>query len=155
MKEKIKTWKEIQEIVDSIRDEKIIVTSNGSFDVFHVGHLKSLQQAKSLGDVLIVCLNSDNSIKEYKSKDRPINPQEARAELLAGLECVDYVVIFEQTNPCKLFEIIKPHKHVKSKSGFTGVERETVESNGGEIILVDDAEGYSTTKILEKLKNSK
>lgn len=149
---KIKKIHEIKEIADKIRKHKTIVTTNGAFDILHIGHLKSLREAKKLGDILIVCLNSDKSVKGYKSKDRPINSQKDRAEILAEFECVDYVVIFNEQAPCKILEIIKPHRHVKSKSGFKGIETEVVESNGGKIILMDDVKGYSTTNILKKLR---
>jgi len=152
MENKIKTQEEIKRIVDKIRNEKTIVTTCGAFDILHLGHIKSFREAKSLGDILIVCLNSDTSIKEYKSKDRPINKQNIRLKNLSNLEFIDYVVIFNETDPRNILEMIKPHKHVKSKSGFKGIERDTVKKNGGEIILVEDLPGYSTTKIIEKLK---
>ncbi|GAG14983.1 unnamed protein product, partial [marine sediment metagenome] len=99
---KIKTFEEIKEIAPKLKSEgKKIVTTNGSFDLLHIGHVKSLQKAKEYGDILIVGLNSDSSIKQYKSKDRPIVGQKERAEMLAALECVDYVVIFDETDPRK------------------------------------------------------
>jgi len=156
MRTKIKTREEIEIICNKIRNRKRIVTTNGSFDILHMGHVKSLKQAKSYGDVLIVCLNSDKSIQEYKSKERPIIPQLQRAEMLESLECVDYVVIFNETNPNKILDIIKPHAHVKSKSGYKGLEESTIKKNKGKIILIDDIPGMSTTNmIFEILKKEK
>ncbi len=150
--DKIKTLEEIKEIAEKLRKEgRKIITTNGSFDVLHRGHVWSLQKAKEYGDVLIVGLNSDRSIKQYKSEDRPIVPQNERAEMLAALECVDYIVIFDETDPRKLLGVIKPDFHVKSKAGFKGIEKEVVEKNNGKIILLDDIESFSTTKIIEKI----
>lgn len=153
MKNKIKTKKEIGIICNNLRKEKkIIVTTNGAFDILHVGHVRSLKKAKSFGDVLIVGLNSDSSIRRYKSLDRPIIPQEDRAEMLASLECVDYVVIFDELDPRKFLQAVKPNFHVKSKLGFKGIERGVVESNGGKIILLEDIPGISTTDLIKKIK---
>ena len=149
---KIKTRKEIKEMAERLKKEgKKIVTTNGSFDILHIGHIKSLQKAKEYGDALIVGLNSDSSIKKYKSKNRPINSQNYRAEMLAALECVDYITIFDETDPRELLRIIKPHFHVKSNSGFKGIERDVVEENGGKIVLLEDLEGISTTNLIEKI----
>jgi len=156
MKSKIKTQEEIREIVENIRKKnpKIkIVTTNGSFDILHAGHIKSLREAKSYGDILIIGLNSDSSIKSYKSKDRPIIPQKERAEMLAALDIADYVVIFNEPDPRELLKVIKPNFHVKSKSGFKGIERDVVEKNNGKIILIEDVPGISTTQIVAKIKS--
>jgi len=156
MDSKIKTREEIKGIVENLKEEgKKIVTSNGSFDLIHIGHIKSLQQAKKQGDILIVGLNSDSSIKQYKSPNRPINSQQDRAEMLAALECIDYVTVFDELDPRELLKVIKPHFHVKSKSGFKGIEKETVEENGGKIILLEDIPGKSTTNLIEKLFSTK
>jgi D-beta-D-heptose 7-phosphate kinase/D-beta-D-heptose 1-phosphate adenosyltransferase len=152
---KIKSREEIKAIVENIRKNqkgKKIITTNGAFDILHTGHVGCLDIAKSLGDYLIVGLNSDASIKRYKSKDRPIIPQHFRAKMLSSLQVVDYVVIFDEDDPRELLGVIKPDIHTKSKSGFKGIEREVVESNGGKIFLVDDVPGLSTTFILERLK---
>ncbi len=161
--EKIKTRSEIQEIVSGLRAKNPgmkIVTSNGCFDIIHAGHAYSLAKAKSYGDVLIVGLNSDDSVRKYKSSDkRPIIPQQQRAQMLAALESVDYVVIFDETDSRALLSVIKPDFHVKSKSGFVARpgfvdcnERGVVESNGGEIVAIDDIPGISTTEIVKRMK---
>lgn len=159
---KIKTREEMGEIVKTFRKENPlskIVTTNGAFDIMHVGHVYSLEKAKSYGDILIVGLNSDSSIKKYKSPDRPIIPQQYRAEMLASLNIVDYVVIFDETDPRELLKVIKPDFHVKSKSSFKspelefkdGVERETVEALGGKVILIEDIPSISTSQIIKKI----
>jgi len=149
---KIKTREEIASLIDELRKKnKKIVTTNGTFDILHVGHLDNLFKAKSYGDVLIIGLNSDTSVKQYKSPDRPINSQEDRATLLAALSCVDYITIFDEATPNELLKIIKPDFHVKSGVAFTGVERKTVEENGGKIILLEHVPEKSTTNIIERI----
>jgi rfaE bifunctional protein nucleotidyltransferase chain/domain len=152
---KIKTKEEIARIVTILRETNQniqIVTTNGAFDLIHAGHVRTLQKAKSFGEVLIVGLNSDSSIKAYKSPLRPIIPQLERAEMLAALEVVNYVVIFDETNPIELLKLIKPNFHVKSKAGYKGFEGEVVESNGGRIILLEDIPGFSTTNLIQRIK---
>lgn len=152
MEDKIKNREEIRQIAEDLRrNHKVIVTTNGSFDILHVGHVKSLNLARQQGDYLIVGLNSDSSIRGYKGPNRPINNQEDRAYLLSALECVDYIVIFDEPDPREFLGAIKPHYHVKSKSGYKGTEREVVESNGGQVVLLEDLPGYSTTTLLNKL----
>lgn len=155
MNPKIKTVKEIQEIVETLRRKNpniTIVTTNGAFDILHAGHAKSFVEAKSHGDVLIVGVNSDASIKRYKSPHRPIIPEQDRAEMIAALQVVDYVVIFDEDDPRNLLDVIKPNKHIKSKAGFTGIEKETVEKHGGKIILIEDIPGISTSQIIKKIR---
>ncbi len=160
---KIKTRSEIQQLVSDFRaknHEVKIVTSNGCFDIIHAGHVHSLVKAKSFGDLLIVGLNSDESVRKYKSSTkRPIIPQQQRAEMLAALEVVDYVVIFDETDSQALLSVIKPDFHVKSKSGFIARpgfvdcnERGVVESNGGKIVAIDDIPGFSSTTIVKRIK---
>ncbi len=156
MKNKIIPLDEIEEKVKNIRKSNSdikIVTTNGAFDILHIGHVKSLEEAKSFGDLLIVGLNSDSSIKGYKSPLRPIIPQKERAEMLASLEVVDYVAIFDELTPINFLSKVKPNIHVKSKSGFKGIETKIVEKNGGKIILTDDILGISTTEIINRIKN--
>lgn len=140
--------------IDKIDKTKIIVTTNGAFDILHIGHIRLLEEAKMLGDTLIVCLNSDDSIKKYKAKDRPKMPQNERALIIDSLRCVDYVIIFNEPDPNKILDKIKPNIHVKSVSGYKGIEKETVEKNGGGIILIPDIPNHSTTNIINKIKNS-
>jgi len=151
---KIVSFLDIEKISSELKKQgKVIVTTNGAFDILHYGHVMSLEKAKSYGDILIIGLNSDSSIKQYKSLDRPIISQEYRAKMLASLEIVDYVVIFDETNPIKFLSYVKPNFHVKSKLGFKGIEKDIVEKNNGKIILIDDIPGISTSEIINKIIN--
>jgi rfaE bifunctional protein nucleotidyltransferase chain/domain len=154
---KIKTIKEIEEIAGKLRKQKKkIVSCNGSFDLFHIGHLRFLQESKDQGDILIVGLNSDSSIKRYKSPTRPIVAQEYRADILSALDCVDYVVIFNETNPIKLIQAIKPNVHCNGEEyGEDCIESAIVKKNGGKIHLIKKLKGFSTTELIEKIKTIK
>lgn len=156
MKQKIIDREKISVLAKRLKEEgKKIVTTNGSFDILHAGHAEYLQEAKKQGDVLIVGLNSDSSIKAYKSKDRPIIPQEQRALMLAALQSVDYVVVFDETDPIKLLSEIKPDVHVNgAEYGEDCIEAGIVKKNGGRIHLIPRYNGLSTTQILEKISNS-
>ena len=116
MNKKIKTQPVIVKIVRNLKKQgKIIVTFSGSFDILHIGHVKSLEEAKKQGDVLIVFLNSDVSVRGYKGQKRPIIPQESRAEMLAALECVDYVVLFDELNVKKIISKINSFKRFSTR----------------------------------------
>ena len=134
---------------------KTIVTTNGSFDLLHIGHVTMLQEAKALGETLIVGVNSDRSIRRYKGKSRPICPEAHRAGMLAALECVDYVTIFDELTPIELLKILQPHIHVNSpEHGNDCVEREVVEQHGGRIHLSALVDGMSTTELLRRVSDS-
>jgi len=132
------------------RDGKKIVFTNGCFDILHLGHIRYLEKAKSFGDVLIVGLNSDESVKRLKGKDRPVNSQYDRAYLLAALESVDYVTIFGEDTPYELLETIRPDILVKGGdyAGKEVVGRELA----GQLRIVEFVEGRSTTGIIEKMR---
>jgi D-beta-D-heptose 7-phosphate kinase / D-beta-D-heptose 1-phosphate adenosyltransferase len=135
---------------------KRVVFTNGCFDLLHAGHVKYLQKARSLGDLLILGLNSDSSVRRLKGEKRPLIGQAERAHILAALDCVDYLVIFEEDTPIRLIEALKPD--VLAKGGdYTPdsvVGRDVVESSGGRVELVEFIDGKSTTNIIEKiLKN--
>ncbi len=149
-KNKVKTQKEIAKIVKGLkRKNKKIVTCNGSFDILHQGHLQRLREAKRQGDILIVCLNSDKSVRAYKGSGRPINSQAVRANNLTDLEYVDYVVIFNEINPKKILSKIKPDIHCVGRDwGKDCVEREVVEKNGGEIYVCKWLKGFSSSKLI-------
>jgi len=155
MKEKIKTEEEIKEIAENLKKEsKIIVTTNGSFDILHYAHINLLEKAKKEGDCLIVLLNSDSSVRKNKGENRPIIPEQERAKMLAALECVDYVVIFGEDKPLNLLEIIKPNKHVKGGSFIPGrvkEEADLLSRWGGEFKNFELEEGFSTTNIINKI----
>lgn len=151
---KIKTRDEIRKIAEDLRKQgKKIVTTNGSFDLLHIGHVTYLKEAKKLGDVLIIGLNSDSSVKQYKSDKRPIVPENDRAEMLAALEFVDYVVIFSETDPRELLKAIKPDIHVKAADYTMDqiIEKAVVEENGGKVILLPLVKGKSTTNMINKI----
>ncbi|MBI2110058.1 adenylyltransferase/cytidyltransferase family protein [Candidatus Woesearchaeota archaeon] len=141
---------EVETLANRLREKsKKIVTTNGSFDILHEGHFYFLREAKEQGDVLIVGLNSDSSVRKNKGLGRPINNQEIRALNLTKLEYVDYVVIFYETTPNELLKKIKPHVHVNGEEyGNNCVEAPVVRQYGGRIHLVRRIEGYSTTRII-------
>lgn len=153
MNKKIKSLEEIVEISNSLKKQnKVIVTTNGSYDILHAGHVWSLQDAKDQGDILIVGLNSDKSVKAYKSSDRPIIQEEYRAEMLAALECVDYVFIFDELNPINFVNKIKPNIHANSADyGEDCVEKDAVVTNGGKLYLLKKHDGISTSNIIDKI----
>ena len=150
----IKTFQEISKISNEcrIKNRKIVFT-NGCFDIIHYGHIKYLEAAKSLGDILILGLNSDKSVTSLKGDDRPINIQDDRAYILAALEAVDYVVIFDEDTPYNLIKKIKPNILVKGSdySGKNVVGEDLVE----ELVLVEFIEGRSSTNIINKMKKDK
>ncbi|MFH1780842.1 MAG: HAD-IIIA family hydrolase [Candidatus Nealsonbacteria bacterium] len=153
IKIKIKTQKEIVEIIRQLKkNKKKIVTYNGSFDILHLGHIKSLEEAKQQGEVLIVPLNSDKSVKSYKGPNRPIVRENERAQTLAALSCVDYVVIFNEINPKEILNKIKPDIHCHGADwGKNCIEREIIESNGGKIHILKTVPGLSTTGLIKKI----
>ncbi len=151
---KIKSRDEIRQTLAELRAAgKTVVTCNGSFDVFHTGHLKFLQEAKAQGDVLIVGVNSDDSIKRYKSPDRPIIGENDRAEMMAGFECVDYVTVFDETDPRELLETIRPNVHVNgAEYGADCIEAPLLRKLGARLHLIKSYGGLSTTEIIERIK---
>lgn len=146
---------ELQEVVKKLKDDnKKIVVTNGCFDILHAGHVRYLKESKKYGDVLIVGLNSDSSVKALKGPERPINNEMDRAEVLSGLESVDYVVLFSEKSPVKLLDTIKPDIYTKGADYTveTLPEADIVMKNGGEIKFIKLVEGKSTTKIIDKIK---
>lgn len=140
------------EILAGLKDSKIIFT-NGCFDIVHRGHLSYLNKAKELGDILIIGLNSDSSVRSLKGANRPINNLESRAFMLSNLACVDYVVGFEDETPLELIKAIKPDVLVK---GGDYKDKKVVGSEyAKEVVLIDFIDGYSTTKIIESIKGAK
>ncbi|MBL7206836.1 MAG: adenylyltransferase/cytidyltransferase family protein [Candidatus Aenigmarchaeota archaeon] len=151
---KIKTLDQLEKIVGILKNEgKTIVTTNGVFDILHVGHVRYLQEAKSTGDVLIVGLNSDESVKKIKGPKRPIVPEEERLEMLTALDCVDYVFTFSETTPHTYLEVIKPHIHVKG-GDYTPervIERTLLEKINAKLYLANNIQNKSTTNIVKKI----
>lgn len=157
-KGKILSEDEIVAIAQRLRNEgKSIVTTNGSFDIFHYGHVMLLDEAKRQGDVLIVGLNSDASVRAYKGPDRPINNESSRAGVLAAMEAVDYVFLFDDTTPNRWLERVKPDVHCNSSEyGTDCVERPILDKIGSKLHLVgrERNDGLSTTDIIRKLNAS-
>lgn len=139
------------------REGRRIVFTNGVFDLLHFGHLQQLKQARAFGDVLIVGLNSDASVKQLgKGPERPLMPQAARQALLEELRCVDAVVVFEEPTPLELIQQLQPDVLVKGAdyADKAVVGREEVESRGGKVVLVPLEAGYSTTELISRLARS-
>jgi len=136
------------------RNGKRVVFTNGCFDLLHPGHIKLLEAARSMGDALVVGLNSDDSVRTLKGAGRPVIPEQERAEVLANLECVDAVVVFNELTPQKTVAALLPDILVKGGDwpGNQIVGREEVEAAGGEVVLIDVVEGHSTTEILRKIR---
>ena len=129
-----------------------LVFTNGAFDIMHAGHVTYLQFAREQGDALCVGLNSDASVKRYKGEKRPINPQQDRARVLAALECVDYVVIFDEDEPKELIGEILPDVLVKGADWAHYVSgRDIVEANGGRVVLANMVEGRSTSNMIGRI----
>jgi D-beta-D-heptose 7-phosphate kinase/D-beta-D-heptose 1-phosphate adenosyltransferase len=145
--DKVRYWKEL---------EKKIVFTNGCFDILHAGHVHLLTEAKSLGDRLLIGLNSDQSIQNLKGLDRPLNPVEARASVLESLSIVDGVTIFQEDTPRNLIKKIIPH--VLVKGGDYSIENvvgaDTVREAGGEVALIPLLKGYSTSDLITRIKKN-
>ena len=133
-----------------------IVFANGCFDLFHVGHMRYLEGAADLGDVLIVAVNSDAQARELKGEGRPHTPQNERAEIIAGVRCVDFVTIFDEPTVEELLLAIKPDFHAKGTDYTTETvpERDVVRSYGGTVAIVGDPKDHSSTEIIERLSKS-
>jgi len=136
------------------RNGQRVVFTNGCFDLLHPGHIRSLETARALGDVLIVGMNSDESVRRLKGEGRPVIPAQERAEILASLECVDAVVIFDELTPQRVVAELLPDVLVKGGDwpGNQIVGRAEVEAAGGKVVLVEVVPGYSTTEILKKIR---
>ena len=141
--------------VARLRSEgRTIVFTNGVFDLIHVGHLRYLQQARALGDALIVGLNSDRSVGAVKGPGRPITPQEERAEILAALACVDAVVVFDETTPHDIIAAVQPDVLVKGADWAADaiVGRDIVEARGGRVVRIPIEPGHSTSALVERIR---
>ena len=134
-----------------------VVFTNGVFDLLHPGHVRYLQDARRLGDALLVGLNSDASVRANKGPGRPINPEGDRAEILLALECVDAVAIFEEETPHEIISRIQPDVLVKGSDWGPDniVGRDVVEARGGRVVRMDLAPGYSTTELVNKVRDLK
>lgn len=154
IKDRVKSWNEIEKIAKAqkLKGGKIVFT-NGCFDILHYGHVSYLEEARNCGDILIIGLNSDESVKRLKGESRPINSELERAFVLCGLKPVDFVVVFEQDTPYDLINLIKPDFLVKGGDWKAEqiVGSDIVIGNGGEVKSLLFQEGFSTTKIIAKM----
>ncbi len=132
---------------------KTVVTTNGCFDILHVGHVRYLQKTKSFADILIVLLNSDKSVKKIKGPTRPINNEEDRAEILCALSCVDYVVLFDEDSPRDILDEMKPDVYTKGADYTmdTLPEADIMRKNNTRVEFISFVEGKSTTNIINKI----
>lgn len=153
---KIRSQKEIIRIVNNLKKQgKKIVAYNGSFDVLHLGHIRSLKEAEKQGDILVIFLNSDKSVRAYKGSHHPINSQKERAESLSALECVDYITIFDEVNPKNILEKVKPNIYCNGPDwGKNCIERGIVEENGGKIHILKWQNGFSTSRLMQRIINT-
>ena len=137
------------------REGRRVVFTNGVFDILHPGHVRYLQQARALGDLLIIGLNSDASVRRNKGPERPINNEAERGEILEALECVDAVTVFDEETPAEIIRAIQPDILVKGADWAEDaiVGRDTVEARGGHVVRVPIEQGYSTTEIIRKIKS--
>ena len=148
---------EIENLIQNLKKEnKKIVFTNGCFDILHVGHVRYLKESSKHGDILIIGLNSDSSVKKLKGDSRPINTELDRAEILSELNFVDYVVIFEEESPVKLLDEIKPDIYTKGADYTveTLPEAQVVIKNKGEIKFINLIQGKSTTNVIKKIEKN-
>ena len=154
MKQKIKSKKELLRIIKDLKAKgKRIVFTNGCFDLLHIGHVRYLEKARALGDVLVVGVNSDSSVRKLKGPERPILHEEERAGILSGLGCVDYITIFREIDPLKLITSLRPDLLAKggdwTKEQTVG--KEVVERLGGEVVIIPFIKGASTSNLIETI----
>jgi len=154
---RIQSDDEVRALVAGLRQAgRTVVFTNGVFDLLHPGHVRYLQQARDLGDALVVGVNGDASVGRNKGAGRPINPERERAEVLAALACVDAVVIFDEDTPARIIQVVQPDILVKGADWPADqiVGRDTVEARGGRVVLMNVEPGYSTTSIVERVQQS-
>ena len=145
---------EITQLIKNLHNEgKTVVTTNGCFDILHVGHVRYLQKTKSFADILIVLLNSDKSVRSIKGPTRPINSENDRAEILCALSCVDYVVMFDEDSPRNLLDEMKPDVYTKGADYTmeTLPEADIMRKNDTRVEFISFVEGKSTTRIINKV----
>ena len=155
--DKIKAEDELCKLLSELRSAgKRTVWTNGCFDILHRGHVSYLEQAARFGDLLVVGLNSDSSVRSVKGPDRPVNCQNDRAQALAALSCVNYVVIFDDPTTVRLLDLLKPDVYAKGGDYTIDTinqdERKVVEGYGGSIELLPEVKGVSTTRIIEQIR---
>jgi len=142
----------LEELPDLLQG-KSVVLANGCFDILHVGHLRYLQGARALGDILVVAINSDKSMRAIKDSGRPILGQDERVALVSALRCVDYIVLFDEPDVSRVLDVLRPAIHAKGTdyTEQTVPERDQVLSYGGKVRITGDSKGHSTRDIIEKI----
>jgi len=153
-KDRIRTAEDLANIIEAAKNNgQKVVTTNGVYDFVHAGHLDYLQEARALGDLLVVILNTDDSVKRIKGPLRPINNEHDRALIIAGLRCVDYVTFFDESDPGQILDRLKPSIHAKGGDYDPEKMPETqiVRKNGGEVKILSLKPGYSNTKQYERI----
>ena len=154
MMNKMMDLETLKKNIDMLRENgKIIAFTNGCFDILHVGHVRYLKEAKSTADVLVLGLNSDASVREIKGEKRPLVGEDERAEVLAALECVDFITIFSEPTPLALINLIKPDILIKGGDWPEEkiVGRDEVRKWGGRVVVIAEVKGKSTTNIVDKI----
>lgn len=153
---KILSREALKEKLDDLRSQgKKIAFTNGCFDILHVGHVRYLREAKKTADVLVLALNSDSSVRAIKGEKRPVVGQQERAEIMAALECVDFVTIFSELTPLELIKFLQPDVLIKGGDWPEEkvVGRDEVKQWGGRVAIIPEVEGKSTTNIVERILN--
>jgi rfaE bifunctional protein nucleotidyltransferase chain/domain len=154
---KIKSWPDAKSFIKEWQHagQKVVFT-NGCFDILHYGHVDYLEKARAMGDKLVIGLNSDTSVNRFKGKDRPIQDQSSRARIMASLQFVDLVILFDEDTPQELISELIPNVLVKGSDYLAEniVGAEVVKKNGGEVKTIEFVPGYSTSRIIEKIKKT-
>lgn len=146
----------LKEKLDALRAQgKKIAFTNGCFDILHVGHVRYLKEAKKTADILVLALNSNSSVRAIKGDKRPIVPEQERAEIMAALECIDFVTIFSELTPLELIKFLQPDVLIKGGDWPEEkiVGRDEVKKWGGRVAIIPEIQGKSTTNIVEKIRN--
>jgi D-glycero-beta-D-manno-heptose 1-phosphate adenylyltransferase len=154
---KLKTTEELKTIIAEANAQgQVVVFTNGCFDLLHRGHVHLLREAKALGDLLIVAINSDTSVKAIKGPARPILPESDRIELIGAMEMVDYVVLFEEPDPYNIIAALRPKVLVKGRDWTAEkvIGADIVQEDGGKTVVLPYLKGHSTTEIIEKVRRS-
>jgi D-beta-D-heptose 7-phosphate kinase/D-beta-D-heptose 1-phosphate adenosyltransferase len=154
--DKVKSLGELKGITASAKTNgKIVVFTNGCFDLLHRGHIYLLREAKALGDLLVVAINSDSSVKAIKGPTRPILAETDRLELIASMEMVNYVLLFDEPDPYKIISVL--HPNILVKGGDWPAEEvvggDIVQANGGKVVVIPYLKGFSTTEIIAKIRS--
>ena len=154
MNNKILKREDLKKELEALRRQgKKIAFTNGCFDILHVGHVRYLREAKKTADVLVLALNSDVSVRTIKGEKRPLVPQDERADVVAALESIDYVTLFDEPTPLELIEYLRPNVLIKggdwAEENIVG--RDSVKSWGGKVVVIPETEGASTTNIIDKV----